>query len=567
MPEFQMLGEKSPPKRNRRKNKRPKETKQLNKIESEVKAVENTISVIKENAKSKIATPSVKKLTKGLKMSQAGRSWLHRYINPCHNDGKPCYGIPSGISSESAVLHSRVDQAISAPQQLVDLWDVPSGNDWYLGLIVPPWIDDCVILIASSQQPAQFDELSVIIETAPIYPIWNASDTTVSLSTVFYCKFPSPQVPTYLETVADTVQLASSFRVVGRGITTYLDADANNNRGSVSCAQWAAEKKDVTLYRTTNVSGVDVITSVDLGEAILFGEITPSEMANVAEQSVTHEAKKGMYMPVYHNDPEFEIRPFAYRDVIPLARKNCFSHFNLTDPVYTNVYNLDVAMTLTDDALPATVTLSLLDEGTSEVVATTTVTVTTASTAHAALSWTPEPGSVIYQTTPEFDVTTNSGNTHTFVAVNADNELLFYASDSSTVPSTVTNFTTIGSDTLIVVENIYEGSAIQPITPKIVNDKQNIGVIWYQAISGAASVRLKGRLTIQAVTQPASRWAGFTQPAAKSDPIALEAAKYVASTMQHGYPASYNDNGILGNLLKGLLNKVPVIGGLLSDMV
>nr|QJI53780.1 MAG: capsid protein [Hepeviridae sp.]QJI53788.1 MAG: capsid protein [Hepeviridae sp.] len=563
--------------RQRRRNRPRRSAKVKGEASQALKTAQKAerTAVVAEKVASKLAnttTPSLRKFTSGIKMTSAGRAWLHRYINPCHNDGNPTTGIPDALASEAAIVHSRVDDDIKVPPGLETFWAAsetgPSSHDWFLGIVVPPWIDDCVYLFAANEQPTQFDELSYLVDSAPEYPMWGQTDETINSYTVFYSKIQSPMIPTRDEAQSDTFQVAASYRCMARGVTTYLIADKNNDRGAVSAAQWSAQFQQITTYRTTTVNGETVVVNpIDLSHSALIGEITPKHMTAASSRAYTNMATAGAYMPVYTNDTAFEMQPFAYRQVYPLARKDVSGHLDLSDVSVFDAYEFEFSVPNADE--PLVVNFRVSTTTGDLIVSADAISLTTTPSLTVTQELVKPITSFTVATPVEIATTVTTSSLKYYMTATTADDVTTYGiaiqSGEATAPTTTQSTVEPGTSYTLTTESVQV--APTRLLPKIINDKQNIGVIWYQGISGAASIKLKGRLTLQAVVEPGSRWEGFAQPTAKEDLVALEVARNAASKLQNAYPAKYNDNGLLSGILKNLVSKVPVVGGLLSGLI
>lgn len=383
------------------------------------------------------------------RFTAAGRAWLRNYLNPCGEKEVPCRGVPDGSSSETAIVQSRVDQDILAPAGLLSLVTDHGGSDWFLGLVVPPWVDDCVFLIAAGFQPSEVPNLNGLVSAATVYPEWTASANPAVLeSTIWYCRLPEPAFPS---DVAENLP-CTSYRMLKRGITTELISDQLTNRGFITASQWLCEPQPAVLYSThtsytgaSNTATETTVTQTNVGNVAfaweyLVGNPTPAAMTAADSRAFQCEAREGCYMPIYLNGSARNYQPYLSRFILPKVHG-------------TNLTN--------------------------------------------------------------------------------------------------------GDDIALTTEYSH----------KITNKQQNIGVIWYQAISMAASVRVKGRHTIQAVIQPNSVWSAFAEISDGEDWYALETAQRIQNVLPQAYPAAYNDWGFLGNIVKGLVGKIPVVGGLLSNLV
>lgn len=258
-----------------------------------------------------------------------GRSWLRNYLNPCGEAEMAEIGIPDGSSTMAAHKNSRVDVSVACPDELSKLVaganDMQGGN-WWLCAIVPPWSDDCVILMATGVELTKAPpELYSRLNFVGTYPQWTREDvnggTTAKADSIWLSRIPSPGIPSTLGTNedGDSVSYAAQFRYTKRGITCHLVADDLTNRGTVTAAQWFC-KPQPEVYSTrsvpTNSTSKDaVITEVGFGWSILTGEIAPIKLTAADERAYQGEAKEGCYMPIYRSGTDFTYQPYAPRAV------------------------------------------------------------------------------------------------------------------------------------------------------------------------------------------------------------------------------------------------------------
>lgn len=289
-------------------NRKRKSRSRKPKVKTIVEIEEKTVRPLNKPKRQGKGLPGMRgKITgilKGRKLTADGRNFLYKYINPCHNDGRHCSGVPLAIPEETAIVSSRVDQTVSAPPALVTLWNNNStSNDWYLGVFVPPWLDDCVFLIASAVQVTQFSALSKLISGSLEYPSWTSTITNPTLATgIWYCKISSPMVLPRDTVLTNRHQDFSNFRLIGRGVTTQLISDALTNRGEVTASQWNAPPSPININTTAVISGSKAITNTTAGYQILFGEVTPKFITAADNQTYQGMAVDGCYMPIYMNE-------------------------------------------------------------------------------------------------------------------------------------------------------------------------------------------------------------------------------------------------------------------------
>lgn len=58
----------------------------------------------------------------------------------------------------------------------------------------------------------------------------------------------------------------------------------------------------------------------------------------------------------------------------------------------------------------------------------------------------------------------------------------------------------------------------------------------------------------------------FNMPTPAPDPSAIQLAAEIHQHLASGYPAAYNERGMLGGILTNLISKIPVVGGLLGNL-
>ncbi|UUA80622.1 hypothetical protein [Likani virus] len=519
--------------------------------------------------------PGSSKLMKR-RLSVDGRNFLYKYINPCHNDGLHCSGVPLAVPEETAIVSSRVDQTISAPSPLISLWGgAATNNDWYLGIFVPPWIDDCVFLFASAVQIVEFEALSSLVSGANEYPGWIATTPSPTLQNgIWYCKITSPMVETVEQATAAAHQDFSNFRLIGRGVTTQLIADALTNRGEVTASQWNAPMSPINVVTTGTIDNQSVITSSEAGHAIFFGQVTPKQITATDTQAYQDVARKGCYFPVYMNDDDRPMLPAAYRPLYSTADRNVTGTVDVSK--LSVVYRFTIVVT-TKNAITNYVVKDVngvqLHTGSVGHTDLTTFNTTnytfndlgvpTGTTAYVSL-YQSESGDD--PSGPKSDVSFVIGSSILWFrnTNNADGTALAF-STTTTAPTADAGYTLNGESNQLYAPTTINGA--NQVARKIYVPNQNVGTIWYQGIAGSASVRVKGRMFLEAEAQPGSSWAGFNQPGAVEDEGAMQVAAQVSKRMSHGFPASCNQNGVLSKLLTQLLSKVPVVGDFLSQLI
>jgi len=530
-------------------------------------------------AKTAAPQKTVKRTNKGLpgtrmliprnRLTFHGKSFLYTYINPCHSDGMHVAGVPLAVPQESAVVYSRVDQSVTAPAALVTLWgDNATSNDWYVGFFVPPWLDDCVFIIAAAHQPTDFRDLAALVHSSNEYPDWTASEATPSLATtIFYCKIANPMIKSKTELETSLHQDFTNFRMIGRGVTTYLPADALTNRGQVTAIQYNAKDSPISVNTSTLLPNTTtrVLATANAGKAILFGEVTPKLITASDTQAYQGLARLGCYLPIYMDEEDRPFQPAAYRPLHATADKN------VAGSIDVSVLSQDIDYGININVSGGNCTFNIYTKNTNDILYTHTVAVST--TAYTNIDF-------YYPDKQQGDVfTINAQHTNNtaFISgtVGVDSVFIKNVGDASeyriyigpSAPTTDNDSFLAGDgfrNDLTITRTLDNSGAV---VDKIYNQNQNTGIIWYQGISGSAPVRVKGRMIIEAQAQPGSEWAGFNQPGANEDKYAMSIAAQISHKMNHGYPAACNDQGILSGLLKKLLAKVPLVGDLLAGLV
>lgn len=389
---------------------------------------------------------------KRARLSASGRAFLRESLNPCGESEPNSTGVPDGASAETAIVRSRSDDIISIPANLLAI--LPGEHDpWYVLFVIPPWLNDAAIIIASGFQISDFSALNTLIKTVGVYPDWTQSETTASIgTTVWASRIIAPNFGLRSTTAAgDELQNASDFRLVARGVTFELMASDLTNQGHCTASQYSVKSDPNIFYRYQTVfaassSGGSPTVSVPalIDTALVYeyvlGNPTPAYLTASNTQTYQGLAKEGVYMPIYKSASAHEFWPYLQRYI--------------------------------------------------------------------------------------YLVTQNDVN-------------------GEPIKSTSAN----------------------PYPAKIRVPDQNFGFVHFKAIDKAASINMKGRCTIQAVIEPESTWSAFSHTSPQEDSVALEAYDRFRNKLQHAYPACYNDWGFLGNIVKGLISKIPVVGGLLSGLV
>lgn len=400
------------------------------------------------------------------RLTAVGRAWLRNYLNPCGETESAEHGIPDGSSTLAAHKCSRVDISIQCPGPLLNLIDKASPNagsqgaNWWLAIIVPPWVDDCVILAATGVEPSRVTA-NILKQLSGIstYPSWTSTDSTPTASTIWLSRVTSPGLPTAAGINSDNlaVDYASQFRYTKRGVTCHLIADDLTNRGSVTAAQWFARPQP-------EVFGSRVTTEFDLPKgkfpfhhiarigfawSLLVGDLSPVKITATDERAYQGLARDGCYMPIYRSGSTFDFQPYS--------RRNVFLH------------------SLTDDTFN-------------------------------------------YETVPA-------------------------------------NPSTDGGISI----------SLAPLI-RVLDHSQNIGVIWFRGISSRATVRIKGRYALQAVVEPGSPWAADSSIGPRRDDVALATALTIQNDLAQAYPAHFNDWGWLGGVVKNLISRIPLVGGVASNL-
>nr|UDL13954.1 MAG: capsid protein [Xiangshan sinhali-like virus] len=400
------------------------------------------------------------------RLTATGRAWLRNYLNPCGETENAEYGIPDGSSTLAAHKCSRVDISIQCPQALLSIIDKTNpaagsqGANWWLCVIVPPWVDDCVILAATGVEPSYFGA-SILKQLSGIatYPSWTPTAKNTDVSTVWLSRVTSPGLPTVAgrNSDNDSADYASQYRYTKRGVTCHLIADDLTNRGSVTAAQWFARPQpEVYGSRVTTNFKLPAgdfpfhhIARIGFAWSLLVGDLSPTKITATDERAYQGLAREGCYMPVYRSGSAFDFQPYSQRNV--------FLH-SLTDDTFNY------------EAVPA-------------------------------------------------NPSTDGG-----IDIN-----------------------------------------LAPLV-RVLDHSQNIGVIWFRGISSRATVRIKGRYAIQAVVEPGSPWSADTSIGPRRDDVALATALTIQNDLAQAYPAHFNDWGWLGGVVKNLIGRIPLIGGVASNL-
>lgn len=105
----------------------------------------------------------------------------------------------------------------------------------------------------------------------------------------------------------------------------------------------------------------------------------------------------------------------------------------------------------------------------------------------------------------------------------------------------------------------------------IIMPEYDTKVVMFVGIDRTATLAMEYRRGIEYHSSPSGRYQSLQDSAPEFDPIPMMAAKCVVMNMPSGFPAAYNDFGLLGNILgsilPGVVSQVPVIGGMLAPKV
>lgn len=119
----------------------------------------------------------------------------------------------------------------------------------------------------------------------------------------------------------------------------------------------------------------------------------------------------------------------------------------------------------------------------------------------------------------------------------------------------------------VETDDTYTDEKLDQFPSKVIDHTQNVGVVWFRGISSRANVRVKSRYSIQAVIQPGSPWGADSAIGPQRDQVAMDIAQQIQNDLPQAYPAHYNDWGLLGNIVKNLVSKIPVLGNFLTHLV
>lgn len=108
----------------------------------------------------------------------------------------------------------------------------------------------------------------------------------------------------------------------------------------------------------------------------------------------------------------------------------------------------------------------------------------------------------------------------------------------------------------------------------------NFGVIAFRGMAANVSLRVRVRQVVEISARPATTYAPLLEVALPPDDVAMKMYMEISARMMDAYPASYNDLGILGNIITGLgkkllpfvepaldvASKIPGVGGAIASV-
>nr|WAP91248.1 MAG: capsid protein [Avian associated hepe-like virus 10] len=511
-----------------------------------------------------------------LKFSTDGKRYIYKAINPCHSDGQNCAGVPNAVAEETCVVCARVDTTVNCPLEMSKLWNYQNASsDWFVGFVIPPWFDDCVLIIASAFQITKFDSIAALVNNSLEYPNWKSTtDAPTLVDGVWFCKITNPMFRTRAEIIAAGVEDYSNIRLIGRGLTLDLISDALNDRGSVTASQFNAPPSSINVNQSSG-SGADMklVSSVS-GTQILFGQVSPKNITAADDRAYTNKAKYGCYMPVYMNVHDHLMLPGAHRPIVPSATTNTDGAININDNAISREFKIQVTthdittkVIITNDLGAVVLQESVTIDHSQSVFTDSKIDLTNIGI----------PTDTTVKISMFIDDAGDDGNSLNWFPFTVSKDHFWFRNNdsvsyttvnispaSTTAPTTITGYfldsfaAPIVFNSAIVTEN--------PLAHKVYNPGQNTGIIWFQAISGASSIKVKGRMHCEAEAQSGSYWSGFNQAGACEDPKAITFVASLSHRLPHAFPASANNRGVLSELLAKLVSKIPLIGDLLSNL-
>lgn len=220
----------------------------------------------------------------------AGQAWARRALHPCDDTLGGAAPIPDPTVTATASIENRIVRNLKCP---IDGFE---GN-WDVQLVLPSTVD----LVACWR----YKKSSDVNWTA-----WKSVDDTTGafrpgkFQLGYDIEGEGPPVVVEPDNVyaPDLIVHSSQFRGTHRGVTVVLESSKLYDQGIVTAGQYGgAPTTDIRTPTAVNYTGTNIQTASHL----LFNDIvrTSDELIYKVPQSGQWEARRGVYMPIYTQEP------------------------------------------------------------------------------------------------------------------------------------------------------------------------------------------------------------------------------------------------------------------------
>lgn len=219
--------------------------------------------------------------------SVAALEWAERAISPCDErlaDGRQ---IPDDSDVSTAVLSSRTQTTIAAPDQT---------STWNVRIYTPPLCDVAFMYETWKTGAAPIGKWITVGYKNINYPT-----TLLPVTEQASEKFAS------IYRNGDIYQNTVQFRQSAKGITCYLNVSELYNQGMMTAAQWGQKVQQDAQIVYAEVDTSAFATAPENKAACILLKDVPSDSGSLLTldpKAVMHPARLGCYLPLKFNQPE-----------------------------------------------------------------------------------------------------------------------------------------------------------------------------------------------------------------------------------------------------------------------
>lgn len=483
-------------------------------------------------------------------MTKDGQNYFMTNLHPAREDGGTCNGVTDYTAGSTSTCPLADSWGISPPTAATE------ATGWSAAIYQLPFLDTAFAVFTTPAKTinvalADWASLSGAINVSPNPALGEVKGS------LFY--------PGTLQ-VTDIVDLANEARIMGRSLTADLVCNSLTNQGTLTMGQMsngAIVRSYSTftageLTATTDASKFSVIPVVQTGlltdNLDIHGDSSEVETGTGLECGVGW--SKNLAAPLE-----------------PLAVDSAF----LTD-IGTDTYTGRVIWSAREDGSAGeNVHLSVVGNTTQINMPAANVTI-----APGAVTVTSSSGAVATKLLPCMGEPANNATKLLQMAAGRTQQWNAYLGGYQPLRLMTGDnrfFPTQANGNLQIWDGSDDGADIDCGHSVSYADAYALGIMFFEGLSSAASLRLKSHTHLEARPLPGSSWASFAHPSPLIDERALQLIAACSQTMPTGFVAADNDLGgmvgklgaaassLLGGLDGGLLKDGgQLLGGLLSSL-